>query len=77
MLTHHNVIANYLQAEAALNIQGDDQVLGLLPMFHMYGMFMFLVAVRFACEGSPVYELLKCSVLRWKIHPVLFFRESR
>jgi acyl-CoA synthetase (AMP-forming)/AMP-acid ligase II len=37
MLTHRNLVANVLQAEAAHPITGEDRLLGVLPFFHIYG----------------------------------------
>lgn len=57
MLTHHNIIANIIQSETAVGIERDDVVLGLLPMFHMYGMFIFLaLALR---QGATLITMKK------------------
>jgi acyl-CoA synthetase (AMP-forming)/AMP-acid ligase II len=42
MLTHRNLVANILQAEASLGMDEDDVVIGVLPFFHIYGMTVIM-----------------------------------
>lgn len=44
MLTHRNLVANVLQFEQAQHIRKDDQVLGLMPFYHIYGMTVVMNA---------------------------------
>ncbi len=47
MLTHHNQVANALQAGAISYMVGDAVVLAVLPFFHTYGMTV--------CMNTPFY----------------------
>lgn len=38
MLSHHNLVANLVQTNAALNYENDECALAVLPFFHIYGM---------------------------------------
>ncbi|MGK0231504.1 MAG: acyl-CoA synthetase (AMP-forming)/AMP-acid ligase II [Gammaproteobacteria bacterium] len=38
MLSHHNLVANLVQVNAALNYEADECALAVLPFFHIYGM---------------------------------------
>ncbi|MGH2734424.1 MAG: AMP-binding protein, partial [Actinomycetota bacterium] len=38
MLTHHNLVANILQAEQCQLVGPDDTLIAVLPFFHIYGM---------------------------------------
>ena len=42
MLSHRNLVANILQAEASLGMSDDDVVIGVLPFFHIYGMTVIM-----------------------------------
>lgn len=42
MLTHRNLVANVLQSEPALDLDGDDRVLAVLPFTHIYGLTVLL-----------------------------------
>jgi len=42
MLTHHNLVANLLQAACALPVGEADTMLGVLPFFHIYGMVVIM-----------------------------------
>jgi acyl-CoA synthetase (AMP-forming)/AMP-acid ligase II len=55
MLTHHNLVANILQASAALDVREDDVTLGVLPFFHIYGMLVIMNLSLYA--GAPVVTL--------------------
>ncbi|XP_013067052.2 uncharacterized protein LOC106055374 [Biomphalaria glabrata] len=57
MLTHYNFMANCLQIAASLPTSPDDRVIGLLPLFHIFGM----IAVQFSVflGGSSVVYLPK------------------
>jgi len=52
MLSHRNIMSNIAQVSAVLDTRDDDVVMGILPMFHAFGMtvtsFMPLI------EGLPV-----------------------
>jgi acyl-CoA synthetase (AMP-forming)/AMP-acid ligase II len=38
MLSHHNLVANLVQINAALNYEANERALAVLPFFHIYGM---------------------------------------
>ncbi|GGM69649.1 4-coumarate--CoA ligase [Longimycelium tulufanense] len=38
MLTHRNLVANLLQGQPFLQLDGENRVLAVLPFFHIYGM---------------------------------------
>ena len=42
MLTHHNLVANICQIEACRLIGEDDRLIGVLPLFHIYGLVVIL-----------------------------------
>lgn len=42
MLTHYNLIANLRQMEAIKYIHGDDTLVCVLPLFHIYGMVVIM-----------------------------------
>jgi acyl-CoA synthetase (AMP-forming)/AMP-acid ligase II len=42
MLTHRNLVANLNQVQAAMPIETDDVLVGVLPFFHIYGMTVIM-----------------------------------
>jgi acyl-CoA synthetase (AMP-forming)/AMP-acid ligase II len=42
MLTHRNLVANILQTDAAMSVEPDDVLIGVLPFFHIYGMTVIM-----------------------------------
>jgi acyl-CoA synthetase (AMP-forming)/AMP-acid ligase II len=42
MLTHYNLVANLRQMEAMKYIHGDDTIICVLPLFHIYGMVVIM-----------------------------------
>jgi acyl-CoA synthetase (AMP-forming)/AMP-acid ligase II len=42
MLTHRNLVANIVQTNAAMPMEPDDVVIGVLPFFHIYGMTVIM-----------------------------------
>jgi acyl-CoA synthetase (AMP-forming)/AMP-acid ligase II len=42
MLSHRNLVANILQAQATLGMSEEDVVIGVLPFFHIYGMTVIM-----------------------------------
>jgi 4-coumarate--CoA ligase len=38
MLTHHNILANCIQMNESVRLGVEEHVLGLLPLYHIYGM---------------------------------------
>ena len=42
MLTHHNLVANIVQTNAAMPLEPDDVLIGVLPFFHIYGMTVIM-----------------------------------
>jgi acyl-CoA synthetase (AMP-forming)/AMP-acid ligase II len=42
MLTHRNLVANIVQTNAAMPMEPDDVLVGVLPFFHIYGMTVIM-----------------------------------
>ncbi|XP_012942397.1 4-coumarate--CoA ligase [Aplysia californica] len=57
MLTHYNILANILQLNTSTNMEAGDPCMGLMPMFHIYGM----VAIQYALftRGCKLVTLQK------------------
>ena len=45
MLTHRNLVANILQSTAQQPVTADDTLVGVLPLFHIYGLNVVMNAV--------------------------------
>ena len=63
MLTHHNLVANILQAAAPLGLREDDIMLGVLPFFHIYGMTVIMnlaLHVGATVVTMPRFDLEQC-----------------
>ncbi len=63
VLSHRNVIANTMQAEARLTFTPDDMLLNVLPVFHSFGLtagmvLPLLVGVRLFLYPSPLHYKL-------------------
>jgi acyl-[acyl-carrier-protein]-phospholipid O-acyltransferase / long-chain-fatty-acid--[acyl-carrier-protein] ligase len=63
VLSHRNVIANAMQAEARLTFTPDDMLLNVLPVFHSFGLtagtvLPLLVGVRLFLYPSPLHYKL-------------------
>ena len=55
MLTHRNLVANILQTDAAMPMQPDDVLIGVLPFFHIYGMTVIMnMGLR---TGNPIVSM--------------------
>ena len=52
MLTHHNLVANLVQCEDALEVEDGEVVLAVLPFFHIYGMQVLMNF--FLSRGSTI-----------------------
>lgn len=55
MLSHHNLVANLVQTNAALNYDADERALAVLPFFHIYGMQALLGSMLTA--GATIVTL--------------------
>lgn len=42
MLSHHNLVANLLQADALIPLSSDDVLVAVLPFFHIYGLSVIM-----------------------------------
>jgi acyl-CoA synthetase (AMP-forming)/AMP-acid ligase II len=42
MLSHSNLVANITQLQASFGIERDEQLIGVLPFFHIYGMVVIM-----------------------------------
>ena len=54
MLTHYNCLANVLQSAGGLDIKESDVALGLLPLYHIYGMMVIQYGVL-NVGGTVIY----------------------
>ena len=60
MLTHYNLVANICQMEAARFLSDDEVLIGVLPLFHIYGLVVILnagLAKGAAIVTLPRFEL--------------------
>jgi acyl-CoA synthetase (AMP-forming)/AMP-acid ligase II len=57
MLTHRNLVANILQAQAVLDVPPGSRILAVLPFFHIYGMTIMMNCGL--ATGSTVVTLPK------------------
>ncbi len=60
VLTHRNLLANFAQARAALDIMSSDVILNVLPMFHAFGLTTatltpLLLGTRVILYPSPLH----------------------
>jgi acyl-[acyl-carrier-protein]-phospholipid O-acyltransferase/long-chain-fatty-acid--[acyl-carrier-protein] ligase len=58
VLTHRNVLTNIVQAEHFLNIEREDRIFGILPLFHSFGftittMLPLLKSIPLVSFGNP------------------------
>ena len=63
MLTHRNLVANILQAQAIVRIRPDDVTLAFLPFFHIYGMVVVMGLGLYAgatIVTMPRFDLEQC-----------------
>ncbi|BFZ07670.1 hypothetical protein BsWGS_10709 [Bradybaena similaris] len=65
MLTHYNVLANCLQIQPSAPVSVDERVLGLLPLYHIFGM----VIVQYCALQSGA-----CLVTLPKFDPETFLK---
>jgi acyl-CoA synthetase (AMP-forming)/AMP-acid ligase II len=64
MLTHRNLVANLVQAGAAIEINERDKVMAFLPFFHIYGMTVIMNATLY--HGATLV-----SMQRFDLEPCL------
>jgi PAS domain S-box-containing protein len=64
MLTHSNLVAGLLQVQAAERMQASEVVLGVMPLYHIYG---FNVVMNLALSAGATLVLLE----RFEIQPFL------
>ena len=55
MLTHFNMVANLSQIDAAEGIETDHVLIGILPLYHIYGMTVIMNAALYA--GATVVTM--------------------
>ncbi|MBI1872419.1 MAG: AMP-binding protein [Acidobacteria bacterium] len=72
MLTHHNLVANVLQAACALGVGEADTMLAVLPFFHIYGMVVIMnlgLHVGATCVTMARFDLEQCleTLQRFKV----------
>jgi len=56
-LTHRNLVANVLQAQAPIGIRETDVLIGVLPFFHIYGLTVILNLALW--QGATVVSMPK------------------
>ena len=64
MLTHRNLVANLVQADALLEIGEEEKVIAVLPFFHIYG--MTVIMNMGLCRGATIV-----SMPRFELEPFL------
>ena len=64
MLTHHNLVANVLQVQAAERMDASEVVLGVMPLYHIYG---FSVVMNLTLSVGATLVLLE----RFEVQPFL------
>ncbi|MGG1661829.1 long-chain-fatty-acid--CoA ligase [Brevibacillus sp. NRS-1366] len=77
MLTHANLIANAIQCQAVLYRleKGKERILGVLPLFHVYGMTTVMnkgIAIAAEIILVPKYEVEQIFTMIDKKKPTLF-----
>lgn len=77
VLSHRNLVANAMQAEARISISPADKLFNVLPVFHSFGLtggtiLPLLTGVRLFLYPSPLHYKLIPDVAR-KIRPTIMF----
>ncbi|GIO04730.1 long-chain-fatty-acid--CoA ligase [Brevibacillus reuszeri] len=77
MLTHANLIANAIQCQAVLYklVKGKERILGVLPLFHVYGMTTVMnkgISIAAEIILVPKYEVKEIFHMIDKRKPTLF-----
>jgi acyl-[acyl-carrier-protein]-phospholipid O-acyltransferase/long-chain-fatty-acid--[acyl-carrier-protein] ligase len=72
VLSHRNIIANAAQSLARVDVNGEDKVFNVLPVFHSFGLTGGLVMPLLA--GVPVF--LYPSPLHYRIVPELIYQTN-
>lgn len=77
VLSHRNVVANAMQAEARISISCTDKLLNVLPVFHSFGLtggtlLPLLTGVRLFLYPSPLHYKLIPDIAR-KARPTVMF----
>ncbi|MGF7006080.1 AMP-binding protein [Aminobacter sp. BE322] len=77
VLSHRNLIANAMQAEARISISPADKLLNVLPAFHSFGLtggtiLPLLTGVRLLLYPSPLHYKLIPDIAR-KARPTIMF----
>ncbi|WP_406871329.1 AMP-binding protein [Aminobacter sp. P9b] len=77
VLSHRNLVANAMQAEARISISPADKLFNVLPVFHSFGLtggtiLPLITGVRLFLYPSPLHYKLIPDVAR-KIRPTIMF----
>ena len=77
VLSHRNLVANAMQAEARISISPVDKLLNVLPVFHSFGLtggtiLPLLTGIRLFLYPSPLHYKIIPDVAR-KIRPTIMF----
>jgi len=77
VLSHRNLVANAMQAEARISISPEDKLFNVLPVFHSFGLtggtiLPLLTGIRLFLYPSPLHYKIIPDVAR-KIRPTIMF----
>ncbi|CAN7300822.1 AMP-binding protein [Aminobacter sp. LjRoot7] len=77
VLSHRNLVANAMQAEARISISPEDKLFNVLPVFHSFGLtggtiLPLLTGIRLFLYPSPLHYKIIPDVAR-KILPTIMF----
>lgn len=77
VLSHRNVVANTMQAEARISISCTDKLLNVLPVFHSFGLtggtlLPLLNGIRLFLYPSPLHYKIIPDIAR-KVRPTVMF----
>ncbi|WAX94442.1 AMP-binding protein [Aminobacter sp. NyZ550] len=77
VLSHRNLVANAMQAEARISISPKDKLFNVLPVFHSFGLtggtiLPLLTGIRLFLYPSPLHYKIIPDVAR-KIRPTIMF----
>ena len=77
VLSHRNLVANAMQAEARIGISPEDKLFNVLPVFHSFGLtggtiLPLLTGIRLFLYPSPLHYKIIPDVAR-KIRPTIMF----
>jgi acyl-[acyl-carrier-protein]-phospholipid O-acyltransferase/long-chain-fatty-acid--[acyl-carrier-protein] ligase len=72
VLSHQNIIANFKQAQARIDVSHSDRLFNALPMFHSFGLTAGTILPLF----SGVFTFLYPSPLHYRIIPEMIYNNN-